>query len=67
MWKRTEGVYGIRVNASLGSFGGAGTDIAPGFDRDLSIAGRAMVEDDDGNYIHKLIRIDLPSITVAST
>lgn len=31
------------------------------FDRDLGIAGRAMVRDGDGNVVQKLVRIDKPS------
>jgi aspartyl aminopeptidase len=30
------------------------------FDRDLGIAGRAMVRDDDGNVVQKLVRVDKP-------
>lgn len=32
-----------------------------GFDRDLSIAGRAMVKDNKGQFIQKLVKIDRPS------
>lgn len=31
------------------------------FDRDLGIAGRAMVRDGDGNVVQKLVRVDKPS------
>ena len=34
---------------------------ATGFDRDLSIAGRAFVKAGDGSYTQKLIKIDRPS------
>jgi aspartyl aminopeptidase len=33
------------------------------FDRDLGIAGRAMVRDGDGNVVQKLVRVDKPSKT----
>lgn len=36
------------------------TDSA-GFDRDLSIAGRAMIQHADGTFVQKLIKIDRPS------
>lgn len=39
-----------------------GPDIGLGFDRDLSIAGRAMVKAENGDYIQKLIKINRPSI-----
>ena len=32
-----------------------------GFDRDLSIAGRAMIERTDGTFVQELIKIDRPS------
>ena len=32
-----------------------------GFDRDLSIAGRAMIKHGDGTFVQKLIKIDRPS------
>ena len=32
-----------------------------GFDRDLSVAGRAMVKTQDGSIVQKLVRIDRPS------
>lgn len=32
-----------------------------GFDRDLSIAGRAMIKDGKGNFVQKLVKIDRPS------
>lgn len=35
-----------------------------GFDRDLSIAGRAMVKTDEGEYIQKLVRINRPSTCI---
>ena len=34
---------------------------AAGFDRDLSIAGRAMIKHMDGTFVQKLIKIDRPS------
>ncbi len=34
-----------------------------GFDRDLSMAGRAMVKDKNGRYIQKLVKIERPSTT----
>ncbi|TVY82236.1 Aspartyl aminopeptidase [Lachnellula suecica] len=34
------------------------------FDRDLSIAGRAMVKDGDGNYIQKLVKVDRPILRI---
>ncbi|KAL8798592.1 MAG: hypothetical protein Q9182_006545 [Xanthomendoza sp. 2 TL-2023] len=36
----------------------------PGFDRDLSIAGRAMVQTEKGDYLQKLIRIDRPILRI---
>ncbi|ORX90619.1 aspartyl aminopeptidase [Basidiobolus meristosporus CBS 931.73] len=34
------------------------------FDRDLSIAGRVMVESEDGNHYSKLVRVDKPILRV---
>ena len=34
------------------------------FDRDLSIAGRAMVKDAEGNYVQKLVKIDRPILRI---
>ncbi|KAF7901800.1 uncharacterized protein EAF01_007099 [Botrytis porri] len=34
------------------------------FDRDLSIAGRAMVKDGDGNFVQKLVKIDRPILRI---
>jgi aspartyl aminopeptidase len=34
------------------------------FDRDLSIAGRAMVKDDKGNFVQKLIKVDRPILRI---
>jgi hypothetical protein len=34
-----------------------------GFDRDLGVAGRAMVKTSDGSIVQKLIKIDRPSNT----
>ncbi|EGD72847.1 aspartyl aminopeptidase [Salpingoeca rosetta] len=34
------------------------------FDRDLSLAGRVMVRQPDGNFAHKLIRVDKPILRV---
>jgi aspartyl aminopeptidase len=34
------------------------------FDRDLSIAGRAMVKDGHGNYIQKLVKVDRPILRI---
>jgi aspartyl aminopeptidase len=34
------------------------------FDRDLSIAGRAMVRDGKGNYIQKLVKVDRPILRI---
>ncbi|KAI9817822.1 MAG: hypothetical protein M1827_000941 [Pycnora praestabilis] len=34
------------------------------FDRDLSIAGRAMVKTKDGNFVQKLIKIDKPLLRI---
>lgn len=34
----------------------------PGFDRDLSFAGRAMVKMPDGGIVQKLIHVKRPSI-----
>ncbi len=35
-----------------------------GFDRDLSMAGRAMVKDKNGRYVQKLVKIERPSTTL---
>lgn len=32
-----------------------------GFDRDLSMAGRAMVKDTNGRFVQKLVKIERPS------
>lgn len=32
-----------------------------GFDRDLSIAGRAMVRLENGDFVQELVKIDRPS------
>jgi aspartyl aminopeptidase len=37
--------------------------IVAGFDRDLGVAGRAMVKTSDGSIVQKLIMIDRPSNT----
>jgi aspartyl aminopeptidase len=34
------------------------------FDRDLSIAGRAMVKDGKGNYVQKLVKVDRPILRI---
>jgi len=34
------------------------------FDRDLSIAGRAMVKDREGNYVQKLVKVDRPILRI---
>ena len=34
------------------------------FDRDLSIAGRAMVKDGEGNYVQKLIKVEKPILRI---
>lgn len=34
------------------------------FDRDLSIAGRAMVRDGEGNYVQKLVKVDRPLLRI---
>lgn len=36
----------------------------PGFDRDLSIAGRAMVRQSNGNIVSKMIKIDQPILRI---
>lgn len=37
-----------------------------GFDRDLSMAGRAIVKDRDGKFVQKLVKIERPSIVIKS-
>ena len=44
----------------------AGADFGLGFDRDLSIAGRAIVKAENGDHIQKLIKINRPSIGPAA-
>lgn len=34
------------------------------FDRDLSIAGRAMVKDSEGNYVQKLVKVERPIMRI---
>jgi aspartyl aminopeptidase len=34
------------------------------FDRDLSIAGRAMVKDGKGNFVHRLVKVDRPILRI---
>ena len=34
------------------------------FDRDLSIAGRAMVKDEKGNYVQKLVKVEKPILRI---
>ena len=34
-----------------------------GFDRDLSMAGRAIVKDGNGCFVQKLVKIEQPSTT----
>ncbi|KAL8700894.1 MAG: hypothetical protein Q9224_000754 [Gallowayella concinna] len=41
--------------------------LIPGFDRDLSIAGRAMVKTEKGDYSQKLVKIDRPSMKPLTT
>ena len=58
----TAAVCGTHVRYSdsegvLGTFAYNST----GFDRDLSIAGRAMIKNADGAFVQKLIKIDRPS------
>lgn len=61
-------VYGIHVHPLDIAFSGNGVllVLSPcvGFDRDLSIAGRAMVKTDKGEYIQKLVRINRPSTCI---
>lgn len=38
------------------------TNIYAGFDRDLGVAGRAMVRTSDGAIVQKLLKIDRPSM-----
>lgn len=64
--KRTEGASGIRVQSQCKYLiDEAGADLGLGFDRDLSIAGRAMVKAENGDYLQKLIKINRPSIDSA--
>lgn len=34
------------------------------FDRDLSVAGRVIVRDSDGSYLHKLVKVKRPLLRV---
>ena len=41
--------------------------LSTGFDRDLSMAGRVMVKDNDGRFVQKLAKIEKPSMTSLTT
>lgn len=45
------------------SFVSADTD-GSGFDRDLGVAGRAMVRTGDGSIVQKLVKVDRPSMAL---
>lgn len=38
-----------------------------GFDRDLSVAGRAIVKEKNGDFVQKLVKIDRPSMLPLAT
>lgn len=61
VWKLMVVAYGIHVKSSDLSLLKEGLIKITGFDRDLSIAGRAMVRLENGDFVQKLVKIDRPS------
>ena len=57
VWQRPLAYMYINFNDRLTFY----TNHAAGFDRDLSIAGRAMVRTTSGDFVQRLIRVDRPS------
>lgn len=55
-----EVAYGIHVGTRLVVH--ASKADRPGFDRDLSVAGRVMIKTKEGQYAQRLVRIDKPSM-----
>lgn len=55
-----EVAYGIHVGTITSVVHAIKADRS-GFDRDLSVAGRVMIETKEGQYAQRLVRIDKPS------
>lgn len=52
----------IDLKTSRSTMASRGANPALGFDRDLSVAGRAIVKDKNGDFVPKLVKIDRPSM-----
>lgn len=62
-WNPMAVAYGIHVSRPNEYSATRGANPNLGFDRDLSLAGRAMVKMENGDYVQKLVKIDRPSMT----